>query len=248
MKFLYPLDPRTKVTFTYQDHVDYKAKFGLINYNGGIDFGCPDGTPLQATAAGMVLFAGLDSTGYGNYIKIDHEQGYMSLYGHMSRRDVKAGQVVAAAQMIGLSGWSGNVRPPGPGGAHLHFECRINNCPFDPMPYLTAEPVLFKGSVIASWGVSVRIGPGKEFARDGAGIPYMTPIDISEVRGNWAALWPGHNRWVCVEDQGTKLIALEPTGEKPSPPDDTTPPADLNYTDAEKLEKVWIDYQKRGGQ
>lgn len=77
---------------------------------------------------------------YGNYIKIDHGNGYATLYAHLDRVDVKKGQVVKQGQVIGKMGNTGNSY-----GAHLHFEVRKNDTRIDPTKYLEADlpkPVL----------------------------------------------------------------------------------------------------------
>ena len=238
VKFNYPVDPRTIVTFTFAEHVAYKAKYGLQYYNGGIDFGCKE-KPASSTADGDVMKAGPDASGYGNMVQINHGGGYVSIYAHLNRIDVKAGQHVAAGQQIGITGWTGNVRPPGEGGAHLHFEMRLNNVPFDPMPYLVAKPVAFHGEVITGWGVSVRVGPGKVFERDGAGLPKGYKFDVGTTSNGWAQIWPTDNRWVCIKDpdSGEELVQLTPAGEAAPVDDQPAPGGELS--EAEKVDKLW---------
>ena len=92
------------------------------NYPGhtGLDFPVPTGTPLYAVAPGVIDYVGW-GRGYGNAI-FGRFNGMPAVYGHGSRPLVKAGDIVQAGQLIGLSGYTGNVRPAGPAGAHLHFE------------------------------------------------------------------------------------------------------------------------------
>jgi murein DD-endopeptidase MepM/ murein hydrolase activator NlpD len=97
-------------------------------YNGhsGVDFNGPGndtGTPFRAVSSGKVTHTGTGK-GYGEAVFILSDTGYEIVYGHTSRIDVKVGQHVAAGQQLGLIGYSGNVRPPGPRGAHLHLEAR----------------------------------------------------------------------------------------------------------------------------
>lgn len=88
--------------------------------HSGIDIPVRTGTPLYAAANGVIDYVG-PGRGYGNAI-FGRFNGMPAVYGHGSQSFVRAGQVVQAGQVLGLSGWSGNVRPAGPAGAHLHFE------------------------------------------------------------------------------------------------------------------------------
>lgn len=83
----------------------------------GLDIGSPPGTPIHAANAGTIAAAGWDTAGYGNMVLINHGNGYMTRYGHLSEIDVQAGQAVQKGQVIGLVGSTG--RSTGP---HLHFE------------------------------------------------------------------------------------------------------------------------------
>lgn len=89
-------------------------------YHKAIDIANHVGTSILAADSGRVTVAGwLDNTGYGNRVMIDHGNGYVTLYGHMSRVDVVVGQTVRRGDQIGLMGSTG--RSTGP---HLHFEIR----------------------------------------------------------------------------------------------------------------------------
>jgi murein DD-endopeptidase MepM/ murein hydrolase activator NlpD len=122
---------------------DFALEFPYV-YNGvsyphfhtGVDIGVGLGTPIGAAADGVVVLAGANVVngrlvGYGNYVVISHGGGLYTLYGHLSRLDVVAGEHVRAAQEIGLSGSTGNSTGP-----HLHFEVRQGYQPVDPLPYL----------------------------------------------------------------------------------------------------------------
>ena len=85
----------------------------------GIDYGCPEGTPILASADGTVMAAGWDLTGYGFRVIIRHEDGRATLYAHLDSISVNFRDQVRQGQEIGLSGQSGNVTGP-----HLHFEAR----------------------------------------------------------------------------------------------------------------------------
>jgi murein DD-endopeptidase MepM/ murein hydrolase activator NlpD len=99
-------------------------------FHKGQDIAVPLGTPIMATADGIVVSACWHH-GYGNAIYIDHGNGIMTRYGHLSRIDVTEGQTVKRGDLIGLSGSTG--RSTGP---HLHYEVRINGEATNPLPYL----------------------------------------------------------------------------------------------------------------
>lgn len=103
----------------------------------GIDYACPDGTPVLASADGIVMKAGWDSTGYGNCVIILHAAHCSTLYAHLSECAVYDNQRVRQGDVIGWSGYTGNVVPLGIKGAHLHFEARERwndwTTHFDPM-------------------------------------------------------------------------------------------------------------------
>ena len=98
----------------------------------GVDMAGPVGTPIYATGDGVITFAGRQS-GYGNLIKIKHELGTETRYGHLSRIRVKAGQRVSQGERIGDMGNTG--RSTGP---HLHYEVRMNGRAVDPMSFIKA--------------------------------------------------------------------------------------------------------------
>lgn len=106
---------------------------GLPHY--GVDFGVPDGTPVYANRDGMVSFAGVDGTGFGNCVK--QQIGNVGLiYGHNSQVVVSAGEMVKGGQLIAYSGHSGHATGP-----HVHFQVNIggdyNRFAVDPWPYLS---------------------------------------------------------------------------------------------------------------
>lgn len=105
--------------------------------HSGIDYACPAGTEILASADGIVMAAGWDRTGYGFRIILKHDDGRATLYAHLESINVLTLEKVCQGEVIGKSGWSGNVVPAGPAGAHLHFEARktwnIYDSAFDPM-------------------------------------------------------------------------------------------------------------------
>ncbi len=96
-----------------------------------IDLGTPKGTPINAADAGYVLEAGWSNVGYGQYVLLDHGNGYRSLYAHMSVIIAKRGQWVKKGQKIGLVGSTGNSTGP-----HLHFEIYKKGVIQNPLDYL----------------------------------------------------------------------------------------------------------------
>lgn len=105
---------------------------GFKWYHRAIDIVNDAGTAILAADAGKVIVAGWpDNVGYGNRVMIDHGNGYMTLYGHMSKVSVTVGQAVNRGDMIGLIGSTG--RSTGP---HLHFEIRKGGGTIDPMTFL----------------------------------------------------------------------------------------------------------------
>lgn len=99
-------------------------------FHAGLDFRGPIGAPIYAAAAGRVVFAGVKQ-GYGNVIDIDHGNGLVTRYAHMSAFRATTGQEVQPGDVIGAIGNTG--RSTGP---HLHFEVRVNDNPVDPRPFL----------------------------------------------------------------------------------------------------------------
>ncbi|MGL4324577.1 MAG: peptidoglycan DD-metalloendopeptidase family protein [Beijerinckiaceae bacterium] len=96
-------------------------------FHAGQDFAAATGTPIYSTGGGVVLSAGWGG-GYGNLVQVDHGNGLVTRYAHLSELNVTVGQPVAAGQIVGKAGSTG--RSTGP---HLHYETRLNNVPNDPM-------------------------------------------------------------------------------------------------------------------
>ncbi|MCL2587844.1 MAG: peptidoglycan DD-metalloendopeptidase family protein [Oscillospiraceae bacterium] len=96
----------------------------------GIDIAAPSGTPVIAADGGEVIFTGW-FYGYGNLIRILHDNGDLTYYAHLSSMDVSVGERVYRGQFIGRIGMTGHAS-----GNHLHFEIRIDGIPVDPMPLL----------------------------------------------------------------------------------------------------------------
>jgi murein DD-endopeptidase MepM/ murein hydrolase activator NlpD len=108
---------------------------GSLQHHDGVDIAAPQGTKVFPHKAGRVAFSGWDG-GYGKVVKIHHDDGTETRYGHASALLVQPGQRVTQETAIAKVGSTG--RSTGP---HLHFEIRVNGRPVDPVPYLKGDPV-----------------------------------------------------------------------------------------------------------
>lgn len=96
----------------------------------GIDIAASQGTPIHASADGVVSYAGWES-GYGNLVKINHSNQIQTCYGHCSRILVRVGQHVKKGDIIARVGSTGHSTGP-----HVHFEIRLNGTAKNPLDYL----------------------------------------------------------------------------------------------------------------
>jgi hypothetical protein len=103
---------------------------GEGEFHKGVDISAPNGTPVRATADGVVITAGFEN-GYGREIVLDHGHGLTTIYGHMSAFNVIAGQSVVRGEVIGFVGHSGRTT-----GFHLHYEVKIHDTSVNPHKYL----------------------------------------------------------------------------------------------------------------
>ncbi|MGB7168272.1 MAG: M23 family metallopeptidase, partial [Acidobacteriaceae bacterium] len=103
---------------------------GEGEFHTGVDIGVTFGTPVRATADGVVQYAGMES-GYGREVILNHGNGIQTLYAHLSGFAVTSGQQVNMGQVIGYVGLSGRTTGP-----NLHYEVRIHNTPVNPHKYL----------------------------------------------------------------------------------------------------------------
>ncbi|WP_274473843.1 M23 family metallopeptidase [Mangrovimonas aestuarii] len=108
-------DDLTRMASGYGYRTDPFTKVRKFHY--GMDFTSPRGTPIYASGDGTVIRADNRSTGYGNHIRIDHGYGYVSLYAHLYKYNVKKGQKVKRGELIGFVGSTGRSEAP-----HLHYE------------------------------------------------------------------------------------------------------------------------------
>ena len=133
----------TAVAFTpmgYPRISSLTSRFGYRNdpfssaraeYHPGIDFKGNYGDAVKCTANGRVVSAGW-AGGYGNCVRVKHNNGFETVYGHLSRITVKVGQKVNVGDKIGQVGSTGRST-----GAHLHYEVRQNGKPVNPTKFLT---------------------------------------------------------------------------------------------------------------
>ena len=122
-----------------KDSFRFTSGFGYRwgRLHAGTDFAAPHGTPIYATADGVVVQADW-SSGYGRLIKIQHEFGIETRYAHLSKIRVKVGQRVSRGERIGDMGNTGRST-----GTHLHYEVRVGGKPVNPMIYIKAANDVF---------------------------------------------------------------------------------------------------------
>jgi len=115
----------------------------------GVDYAAPTGTPVRSVGDGVVEFAGVQG-GFGNVVFVKHRNNNTTVYGHLSRIDVKRGQSVGQSQVIGAVGATGWATGP-----HLHFEFRVGGVHRDPL-------------TIAKQSEAIPVSAGAKTAFDGA--------------------------------------------------------------------------------
>jgi|SRR5215469_12407812 len=109
-------------------------------FHTGVDISAPSGTPVRATADGIVVSAEW-SGGYGRLVIVDHGGGVQTYYAHLSHFHVQPGQEVRRGELVGEVGSTGRVTAP-----HLHYEVRIGGAPVNPYRYLKS-PVSQQASI-----------------------------------------------------------------------------------------------------
>jgi len=218
IKLFKPLRGDYPITQSYDEHVNRAKELGLCYqpgsgcngyYYGGIDYGCPVGTKIYAAASGKLVTTSFDSTGYGNYVKIDHD-GFTTIYAHLNYIPQLASKITVG-EVIGFSGSTGNSTGP-----HLHFELRIKGIPTDPAPYLyiindtsqpEVKPVISNNdikaldTIVLKKGydyVNIRNGPGLTYDVVGMLLPDDEPKKVYDVDGEWVCIlkWKGLSLWV----------------------------------------------------
>lgn len=117
--------------FIWPSAVHYLTGNNFGPGHNGVDIGAGLGSQLFAADSGTVVYAGWMNGGYGNFVVIDHGNGYTTLYEHLDKVHVSCGENVFQGSVIGLAGTTGNSTGP-----HLHFEIRYANMPVNPWDYL----------------------------------------------------------------------------------------------------------------
>ncbi len=114
----------------YTDMYGSRDLNGSYDFHTGVDFSAPKGTPVYAADGGKVILAGRNDS-YGLCVIIRHSNGYDTLYAHLSKVDVKVGQLVDKGELVGKVGATGKAF-----GEHLHFEILIGKKRYDPMKFI----------------------------------------------------------------------------------------------------------------
>lgn len=112
--------------FGWRTHPIYKTQ----EFHPGMDFPAAEGVPVYATGDGVVESSDANMQGYGNHVVINHGYSYQTLYGHLSKINVRAGQKVKRGQLIGLVGSTGLSTAP-----HLHYEVIKNGQKVNPINF-----------------------------------------------------------------------------------------------------------------
>lgn len=146
------MQPVDKVVFTSQFGVRSDPFRGTAAMHAGVDIPGAIGTPIYATADGVISHAGRQG-GYGNLVQINHGRGIETRYGHLSKILVGDNTRVHRGQMIGLMGSTGRST-----GSHLHYEVRVDGKAVNPIPFLQTGEYLAAVQDRAQGGVG---GPAK---------------------------------------------------------------------------------------
>lgn len=126
--FIMPIKSKFRWSSPYGKRIDPIA--GVSSFHTGTDMACPTGTPIYAAMSGTIATAGVSRI-YGNYVIIEHGNGYQTLYAHMSKIIATKGQWVSQGTKIGLVGSTGYSTGP-----HLHFTVYKNGKMINPMTIL----------------------------------------------------------------------------------------------------------------
>ncbi|KQT31194.1 peptidase M23 [Sphingomonas sp. Leaf412] len=146
------VQPVEKLTFTSNFGIRSDPFRGTAAMHAGVDIPGPTGTPIYATADGIVAHAARQG-GYGNMVEINHGKGIATRYGHLSKIIVSDNTRVRRGQIIGLLGSTG--RSTGP---HLHYEVRMDGHAVNPVPFLTTGDYLLAAQDRAVKAIPVSTG------------------------------------------------------------------------------------------
>jgi murein DD-endopeptidase MepM/ murein hydrolase activator NlpD len=129
-----PLGPGVGfVASTYGKRED--PVFGGGEFHNGVDFAAPMRTPIYATAPGIVADASFSEANFGNHLRINHENGFFTLYAHCSELKVKKGDIIKRGDLIALVGSTGKST-----GSHLHYEVHIGLDPaYNPQEFINID-------------------------------------------------------------------------------------------------------------
>lgn len=109
--------------------------YGGGEFHNGVDFAAPMRTPIYATAPGVVADANFSETNFGNHLRINHENGFFTLYAHCSELKVKKGDIIKRGDLIALVGSTGKST-----GSHLHYEVHIGMDPaYNPQEFINID-------------------------------------------------------------------------------------------------------------
>lgn len=123
---IWPVDGRLMSSFGHRSD----PFSGTSAFHAGVDISALQGTPIKATADGVIASAEWAGE-YGRLVVVDHGNGVQTYYAHMSRVEVVAGQWVRRGEIVGRVGSTGRSTSP-----HLHYEVRRGGTPINPYPYL----------------------------------------------------------------------------------------------------------------
>jgi murein DD-endopeptidase MepM/ murein hydrolase activator NlpD len=217
------------------------SMYGGDGRHKGIDYGTPAGTPVYACMDGTVSVATVAQTGYGRHIRLQHLDGSMSIYGHLTKLLVRVGEQVRAGQEIGKSGGDPNDGIDGDGlstGAHLHWEIRppgktsTDQGAVDPKEYClqyVPAPVEF-AECIAAVGLNVRSAPMTTAPSLFLLMRKETVRVVEHGVGGWVRLHGLRPEWCSSEylhftgNTRTMTVSVETFPE---------------WIDAEKLARLW---------
>ncbi len=124
-----PIETQKGIQFPLENY-KINQKYGF--FHPALDLGAEVGTPVKPVKSGVVTYAGFSYDGYGNHIVIDHGKGMDSLYAHLSKIEVKAGDRVDTSMEIGKVGLTGHTTGP-----HLHLEIHQKALSINPLTVLS---------------------------------------------------------------------------------------------------------------